>query len=148
MLVADPDKRFTVDQCLQHPWMTAHSPNVNDSTNGLVTGIAHLEVDRRVRRERTLLSSINTVQVANRVAMGNNQPDIKVYSKNPIHMAPGKEMRPADGRDSREFMEMGGKGDQELFGHDGDSYYSKTDVAEAPVKSKAKGKGKGKPSGR
>ncbi len=75
MLVVDPEKRFTIDQCLTHPWMTANAPSVNDSTNGLVSGVAGLEMTRRgAVRERTLLSSINTVQVTNRVPMGENKP--------------------------------------------------------------------------
>ena len=150
MLVVDPDRRFTVDQCLSHPWMLAETPGVNDSTNGLVSGLAGLEVNRRgVVRERTLLSSINTVQVASRVPLGPNRPDLKIYSKNPRATAsasppPKKEVRPADQRDPREFMELGGKGDQELFGNDTGSRYSKDDIAP----SKGKGKGKGKASGR
>lgn len=150
MLVVDPEKRFTIDQCLKHPWTVANMPNPNDSTNGLVSGLAGLEVNRRgIARERTLLSSINTVQVANRVPMGDNQPDIKIYSKNPQgNKMPGakREAGPADQRDAREFIGMGGKGDQPLFGDDPDSHYSKNDigVAAPKVKGKAKGKAKGR----
>ena len=148
MLVVDPDKRFTVDQCLSHPWMLADTPNVNDSTNGLVSGLAGLEVNRRgVVRERTLLASINEVQVTTRVPMGPNRPDLKIYSKNPKPTSspsapPRKEIRPADQRDHREFMEIGGKGDQELFGNDTGSYYSKNDLVDAQAASKGKGKAK------
>jgi serine/threonine-protein kinase CHEK2 len=152
MLVVNPDKRFTIDQCLSHPWMLADTPGVNDSTNGLVSGLAGLEVNRRgVVRERTLLSSINNVQVANRVPMGPNQPDLKIYAKNPKGAVAGasspqprKEMRPADNRDPREFMELGGKGDQQLFGDDTGSRYPTNDLAQAAPKSKGKGKGKAK----
>ncbi|KAK1769592.1 kinase-like domain-containing protein [Phialemonium atrogriseum] len=157
MLVVDPDKRFTVDQCLSHPWITANMPNPNDSTNGLVSGLAGLEVNRRgIARERTLLASINTVQVTNRVPMGENKPDLKIYSKNPNPSSnkppqppagPRKEPDPADRRDAREFVEMGGKGDQELFGYDGGSRYSKNDIGSTAV-TKGKGKGKGKAKGR
>jgi serine/threonine-protein kinase CHEK2 len=140
MLVVDPERRFTIDQCLSHPWITAGVPDVNDSTNGLVSGVAGLEVNRRApHRERTLLSTINTIQVTNRVPMGENQPDLKIYSKNPkVKKTAGtkKEPGPADKRDPREFMEMGGKGDQELYGYDGGSVYSKNDVSE-PAKSPA-----------
>ncbi|KAH8884490.1 Pkinase-domain-containing protein [Thozetella sp. PMI_491] len=147
MLVVDPEKRFTVDQCLSHPWMTANAPNVNDSTNGLVSGLAGLEVNRRgVVRERTLLSSINTVQVTNRVPMGENQPDLKIYSKNPkTNTAPTarKEVGPADQRNPQEFAQLGGKGDQELFGYDGGSRYSKNDISNTkPASPKAKAKAK------
>ncbi|KAK3337276.1 kinase-like domain-containing protein [Cercophora scortea] len=158
MLIVDPQKRFTIDQCLAHPWMTAHLPNVNDSTNGLVSGVASLEVTRRgVARERTLLSSINTVQVTSRVPMGDNRTDLKVYAKNPGKAAatPKKEARPADQRDPREFLEMGGKGDQVLFGDDEASNYPTADIAQplaaaAPASGAANGKtkGKGKAKGR
>lgn len=154
MLVVDPERRFTIDQCLAHPWMTASTPGVNDSTNGLVSGIAGLEFQRRgVARERTMLSSINTVQVTNRVPIGGNRPDLKIYSKNPKtggSSTPKKEMRPSDQRDPREFMDLGGKGDQELYGNDTASLYSKNDLAQAQAAatSKGKGKGKGKPNGR
>lgn len=151
MLVVNPDKRFTIDQCLSHPWMLANTPGVNDSTNGLVSGLAGLEVNRRgVVRERTLLSSINTVQIASRVPMGPNRPEMKIHAKNPKASAsasppPRKEMRPADNRDPREFMELGGKGDQELFGDDTGSRYPTNDLANAQAApSKSKGKGKGK----
>lgn len=132
MLVVDPERRFTIDQCLSHPWMTASTPGVNDSTGGLVGGIAGLDVNRRgVPRERTLLSSLNSVQVA-RIAGGQGEQPINVYTKNPKGTkwaAPGtKESRPADHRHAGEFMEMGGKGDEALFGTDGNSYYSKNDI--------------------
>lgn len=150
MLVVDADRRFTVDQCLSHPWMLADTPNVYDSTNGLVSGLAGLEVNRRgVVRERTMLASINEVQVTNRVPIGPNRPDLKIYSKNPktagsSSAPPHKEMRPADQRDPREFMELGGKGDQELFGNDTGSHYSKKDIVDAQAAPKGKGKAKGK----
>ncbi|KAK3341595.1 kinase-like domain-containing protein [Lasiosphaeria hispida] len=152
MLVVDPERRFTVDQCLAHPWMTADTPAVNDSTMGLVSGVAGLDVNRRgVARERTLLSSINTVQVTNRVAGGGNKPDVKIYAKNKgtaSSAPPKKELRPADQRDPREFMELGGKGDQELYGNDTGSHYSKDDIVDGAKTTKAKGKGKGKVNGR
>jgi serine/threonine-protein kinase Chk2 len=151
MLVVNPEKRFTVDQCLAHPWMTAGTPSVNDSTNGLVSGLAGLEVNRRgVVRQRTLLSAINDVQITNLVPLGENQPDIKIYSKNPkgpAAAAKQQELRPADQRDPKEFMEMGGKGDQELFGNDGESYYSKKEVAAAgPATTATKTKGTAAPA--
>ncbi|KAK8049795.1 Non-specific serine/threonine protein kinase [Apiospora phragmitis] len=157
MLVVEPEKRFTVDQCLSHPWITQQMPGVNDSTDGLVAGIGGLDVKRRgMARERTLLSSINSVTVAHDVPLGPKQKDkpLKVYAKNqhshnPTNATP-MEARPADKRDAREFMEMGGKGDQELFGNDGESYYTKAEAAAANGKTKgdakddAKSKDKGK----
>ncbi|KAK1848227.1 hypothetical protein CCHR01_09132 [Colletotrichum chrysophilum] len=130
MLVVDPERRFTVDQCLNHPWMTQKQPGVNDSTDGLVGGIQGLEVHRRgVVRERTLLSSMNSVAVAER-SPGPKQKPVKIYSKNTTKttMTP-KEADPASQRNVDEFVEMGGKGDQPLFGDDGDSIYSKADIS-------------------
>ncbi|KAK4230627.1 putative serine/threonine-protein kinase fhkC [Podospora fimiseda] len=142
MLIVNPEKRFTVDQCLMHPWMTQKLPGVNDSTNGLVSGIQGLDMSRRgVVRERTLLSSINTVHVAREVPGNGNKADVKVFAKNPD---PKKEERPDDRRDPEEFSQMGGKGDQVLYG-DEDSHYSVNDIAEG--RPKAKGKGKGKVNG-
>lgn len=147
MLVVDPDRRFTVDQCLSHPWMLAETPGINDSTNGLVSGVAGLDVNRRVvGRERTLISSVNTVQVTGRLPLGPNRPDLKIYSKNPRAAGsapsppPRKEPRPADQRDPREFIEMGGKGDQTLYGDDTGSRYPSKDIAPSKGKGKAKGK--------
>ncbi|KAM7222138.1 putative DNA damage response protein kinase [Rhypophila decipiens] len=139
MLIVNPEKRFTIDQCLAHPWMQQGGPGVNDSTNGLVNGLAGLEMSRRgIVRERTLLSSINTVQVTKRVPMGGKKPDLAIVEKN----AGKKEVRPADGRQPGEFMALGGKGDQTLFDDEG-SIYSKNDVAGPSGKGK-----KGKKVGR
>ncbi|KAL2259172.1 hypothetical protein VTK26DRAFT_7248 [Humicola hyalothermophila] len=155
MLVVDPDKRYTIDQCLAHPWMTQNTPGVNDSTNGLVSGLAGLEMSRRgITRERTLLADLNRAVLTNRIPASpgpGNKPDVKVYAKNPPAAEPSKparEMRPADNRDPDEFVAMGGKGDQVLFGDDVDSRYTTKDVADKPSASKAKGKGKGKGGGR
>lgn len=154
MLVVDPEKRFTVDQCLAHPWLTQKPLGVNDSTNGLVSGLAGLEMSRRAPfRERTLISSINTYRVAERVPAGAGKPDVKVYAKNTkgamgAPPTPKREMRPDDNRDPGEFMEMGGKGDQELFGNDGGSRYPTKDIAGAgPAGTEGKVKGKGKAKG-
>lgn len=149
MLVVEPEKRFTVDQCLSHPWITQKPVGVADSTDGLVAGITGLEMQRRgAVRERTMLSSINSVQVTNKIPLGPEakKGPLKVYSKNPTADTP-KETRPADQRDAREFMEMGGKGDQELFGNDSTSFYTKTEAVAAKG-NKAKGKGKAKGTGK
>lgn len=144
MLVVDPEKRFTIDQCLAHPWLTQKPAGLNDSTNGLVSGLAGLEMSRRAPfRERTLLSSINTVHVTERVPAGAGKPDVKVYSKNPVNHK--REARPDDNRDPGEFVAMGGKGDQELFGNDGGSKYPTKDIGgKAGGEAKQKGKPKGK----
>ncbi|KAG9256940.1 SMAD/FHA protein kinase [Emericellopsis atlantica] len=143
MLVVDPEKRFTIDQCLSHPWLTATSNNVNDSTGGLVGGIAGLEVNRRAPpRERTLLSNLNSVQVAATVD-GNNSA-VKVFAKNKQNVTnTRKEAGPANERAPQEFIEMGGKGDQQLFGDDSSSIYptnETTATAKPHTKSKTNGR--------
>ncbi|KAH6898296.1 kinase-like domain-containing protein [Thelonectria olida] len=129
MLIVDAEKRFTIDQCLAHPWLNATAPNVNDSTGGLVGGIAGLEVNRRApARERTLLSSLNTVHVTAQLEVGKNKNPVKVFSKNKtrVNSAP-KEAGPAHHRAPNEFMELGGKGDQELFPNEDESIYPAAD---------------------
>ncbi|KAF4449979.1 CAMK/RAD53 protein kinase [Fusarium austroafricanum] len=140
MLIVDPEKRFTIDQCLQHPWLTQSTPGVNDSTGGLVGGIAGLEVNRRApARERTLLASLNTVQVTAQLEVGKDKNPVKVFSKNKgrVTNAP-KESDPAAHRAPDEFVEMGGKGDQELFADDDASIYPIGDNGEKIKASKAK----------
>ncbi|KAL1844269.1 hypothetical protein VTJ49DRAFT_2326 [Mycothermus thermophilus] len=151
MLVVNPDQRYTVDQCLADNWIVNKPPGVNDSTNGLVAGVAGLEMSRRGPfRERTLLSSVNDVHVTERVPAGAGRPDVKVYSKNPVlpqsQASPNKqrEVRPDDNRDPREFIELGGKGDQDLFDGDDGTKYPTKDIAAEPAKQKGKVKGKGK----
>jgi len=137
MLEANPERRYTINQCLSHPWMLAGVPGVNDSTDGLVGGIAGLDVHRRgMTRERTLLSSINTVEVT-KIPGGKHQDPIKIFNKNPKSQGtPAREARPADNRHPDEFAGLGGKGDVDLFGNE-TSHYSKNDVVAAK-----KGKGK------
>ncbi|KAK5990396.1 putative serine/threonine-protein kinase fhkC [Cladobotryum mycophilum] len=143
MLVVDPDRRFTIDQCLKHPWLTHSAPSVNDSTGGLVGGIQSLEVNRRApARERTLLATVNSVQVATQLDGGSHKTPVKIFSKNKQRVVnASQEAGPAHQRAAGEFMEMGGKGDQELFGEDESSIYPSGDVA-------AKAKKKGKSNGR
>ncbi|KAH6660088.1 kinase-like domain-containing protein [Truncatella angustata] len=151
MLVVEPGKRYTVDQCLEHPWVTQKMPNLNDSTDGLVDGVGGLAVAKRgIHRERTLLSSINSVNLVRKIPLSEKQQEDKgplnVYAKN-TDGASGtnirlQEARPADERTAKEFMELGGKGDQELFGNDGGSYYTKEEAIAANGNAKPKSKTK------
>ncbi|EKJ75702.1 hypothetical protein FPSE_04084 [Fusarium pseudograminearum CS3096] len=139
MLIVDPEKRYTIDQCLQHPWLTQSSPSVNDSTGGLVGGIASLQVQRRAAaRERTLLSSLNTVEVTAQLDAGKDKRPVKVFAKNKGRVTNfSKESDPASRRAPDEFIEMGGKGDQELFPDDDSSIYPTGDNGEKIKASKA-----------
>lgn len=47
MLVVDPEKRFTIEQCLAHPWLTQAAPGQDQS----------LESTPVLRRKATTLSS-------------------------------------------------------------------------------------------
>ncbi|KAI1108047.1 kinase-like domain-containing protein [Nemania sp. NC0429] len=152
MLVVDPDRRYTIDECLKHPWLTQKLPAVADSTDGLVDGIGSLDMHRRgVVRERTLLSSINSVQTHTVPPGPNSKQPLKIFSKNPTAQARAgpAETRPDHERAPDEFVQMGGKGDQQLFADDANTFYSTTEATAAKVgKEKGKAKGKGKANGR
>lgn len=148
MLTVDVSQRITIDQCLEHPWITNQAIDGNsssstaehihmrstDSSDSLTGAMSHLDFSKRkVQRERTLLSSLNSVRVAKEVPLYPHDPKkdeaVKVYEKNKPGMMKAKgmpaETRPADGRKQEEFMKMGGAGDQALFGPDGESVYER-----------------------
>lgn len=149
MLTVDVTKRYTIDDCLAHPWTTQSMPNPNDSTDGLVGGIGGLDFSsRKLARERTLLSSINEVKVTRVIEIEHDKQPVKVYIKNPtgkpnkvnksgVHDTPKgvksggpkHEVTPSKNRNPDEFMELGGKGDQDLFDLQEDSIYSKDEAA-------------------
>src|SRR6187402_2835136 len=84
MLTVDVDKRYTIEDCLEHPWTTQKPLNANDSTDGLVGGIANLDFSKRkMARERTLLSSINDVKITRVIEVDQSKDPVKVYVKNP-----------------------------------------------------------------
>jgi serine/threonine-protein kinase Chk2 len=125
MLTVDVESRISIDECLEHPWVTSGGKiNPNDSTDGLTGAIANLDFSKRkVQRERTMLSAVNDVKVARVIPAAESQQPVKVYEKNGApnggsQMLKKKDIiepRPADKRDPAEFVEMGGKGDQTLF---------------------------------
>lgn len=150
MLTVEVEKRYTIDDCLQHPWTVQKPLNANDSTDGLVGGIANLDFSKRkVARERTLLSSINDIKITRVIEVEPNKEPVKVYVKNPnakssqnrvnnpvvvntngapksLPGAPKQEATPSKNRAPDEFMGLGGKGDQQLF--DEESHYSKSEL--------------------
>lgn len=134
MLTVDVEKRASIDECLEHPWTTQRTLNVNDSTDGLTGALAGLDFSRRKpQRERTLLSAINDLKVERVIDTQPDQPPVKVWEKNTGasqngghkkgHMETTIEPTPASGRDPAEFVEMGGKGDEVLFDDVGESRY-------------------------
>lgn len=152
MLAVDPEQRITIDECLEHPWLTGNLKNWPmsfttsvDSTDGLTGRMGQLDFSKRkVKRERTLLSEINTIRVSKVIELpdAKGPSKVKVFEKNPAgkkHVTiaqenggPGKgkqrEEDPAGQRAAEEFMNMGGKGDMELFEEDDSSRYLREEV--------------------
>lgn len=120
MLTVNVEKRITVDECLEHPWLTGKYPSVADSTDGLTGAMDQLDFSRRkVERERTLLSSIVDVEVHD--VVHDDDEEVKVFRKNPAnkqsqnHVHQGHEPKPGANRPLAEFANMGGRGDQVLY---------------------------------
>ncbi|KAL8651400.1 MAG: hypothetical protein Q9226_004725 [Calogaya cf. arnoldii] len=147
MLMVDIDKRITIDECLDHPWLTQRGLNPADSTDGLTGAMDELDFSKRkVVRERTLLSEVNDIKVSKVVELQDSQVPVKVYEKNAQGKKmmgsqatngaaaqvngrqAGKEEAPAHHRPAEVFMEMGGKGDPALFEDDHSSRYHPAEV--------------------
>ena len=146
MLTVDVEKRITVDECLEHPWITQKPLQITDSTDGLTGAMDQLDFSKRKpQRERTLLSSINDVKISKIIELQDQEVPVTVFDKNVdgkrVHNKPlvangvkggengvRKEQTPAGNRAAQEFMEMGGKGDQRLFADDGGSRYAPDEV--------------------
>jgi serine/threonine-protein kinase CHEK2 len=141
MLTVDVEQRISIDECLEHPWTTKDTLSVHDSTDGLTGAISKLDFSKRkIQRERTLLSDINDIKVARVIPGPEGQDTVKVYEKNPSQKVPkmqlAQEVRPDHGRAPKEFIEMGGKGDETLYSEEeGGSRYA-TDQSLASVQSK------------
>jgi serine/threonine-protein kinase Chk2 len=161
MLTVDVEKRITVEECLEHPWTTQRTISLTDSTDGLTGALSNLDFARRKpQRERTLLSSINDVKIEKVINTQPDQSPVKVYEKKPAPQVltpetngkePGAqqgtgrientiEPGPDAARDPKEFMEMGGKGDEVLYEQTGGSVYPNTTVRASPPKEKAEKK--------
>jgi serine/threonine-protein kinase Chk2 len=134
MLTVNVEKRSTIDECLQHPWLTQSLPENGDSFDGLTGAMNQLDFSKRkVHRERTLLSEINDIKVTKVINVQREKSPVFVFGKNSNsngkndtkrNGAKGKEQSPSAKRDPNEFMKLGGRGDQALFGYDGESRYS------------------------
>ncbi|KAH8731410.1 kinase-like domain-containing protein [Phaeosphaeriaceae sp. PMI808] len=136
MLTVDADQRISIDECLEHPWTTNGSINVNDSTDGLTGAISKLDFSKRkMQRERTMLSEINNIKVTRVIQGPEGHDTVKVYEKNPSQkvtkMKMMQEVRPDHERAPKEFVEMGGKGDETLYSEEegGSRYITDDNVA-------------------
>ncbi|KAI9841456.1 MAG: hypothetical protein M1837_000674 [Sclerophora amabilis] len=147
MLTVDVESRISIDECLEHPWITQKPLGLNDSTEGLTGAMGQLDFSKRkVQRERTLLSNINDIKISKVIDIEPERTPVKVFEKNHDKKAPKsstravkkadaglpkKEATPAAQRDTKEFMELGGKGDQPLFADDAGSTYTAVDTKKA-----------------
>ncbi|KAL6706868.1 serine/threonine protein kinase [Coniothyrium glycines] len=145
MLTVDVEQRISIDECLEHPWTTADNTiNPNDSTDGLTGAISKLDFSKRkLQRERTLLSSINDIKVTRVINGVEGQDAIKIYEKNTATTGASqakppvtKESQPHANRDPKEFIEMGGKGDQTLYSEEEDGSRYATDQSLASAQDK------------
>ncbi|KAK4499970.1 hypothetical protein PRZ48_008156 [Zasmidium cellare] len=83
MLTVDVEQRITIDECLEHPWITQRPISLTDSTDGLTGALAGLDFSRRKpQRERTMLSTINDVKVDRVIETQPDAPPVKVWDKN------------------------------------------------------------------
>lgn len=133
MLTVDVEKRISIDECLQHPWLTQQSIDPADSTDGLTGAMDSLDFSKRKpHRERTQLSAINEVKVSRIVEVHPDQPPVKVFEKNNgkaglTQREWNHRMKNSNGNkpeDKHAFMQTGdAHPDDPLFGDDGTSNY-------------------------
>lgn len=131
MLTVDVEKRITVDECLQHPWLTGKHMSVFDSTEGLTGALGKLDFSKRkVERERTLLSSINDAHFSEHNE-GPGAP-VKVFHRNnagkrmhnqPAHTIQQSVAPPDENCAPKDFVNLGERGDPVLFEEDQTSHY-------------------------
>ena len=146
MLTVDVDQRITIDECLDHPWIYTKSSkaSVSDSTDGLTGAMSGLDFSKRKpARERTLLAEINDIKISKVIETADQNIPVKVYEKNkegkrpqgdkaaqdqPPSNTPNGQINPASEARVDVFMELGGKGDQQLFEAEEKSRYKADEV--------------------
>ena len=131
MLTVDADKRITVDECLQHSWLTGKHPNASDSTDGLTGAMGQLDFSKRkMERERTLLSSINDVHFSEH--MEPSGPPVKIFHKNqtgkkvnsqPANASQQNQPAPKGNGNAKDFANLGEDGDPLLYDDEPTSRY-------------------------
>ncbi|RAL15684.1 cytochrome P450 [Aspergillus homomorphus CBS 101889] len=118
MLTVDVDKRITVDECLEHPWLTQSYPSLSDSTDGLTGALGKLDFSKRkLARERTLLSHINDASF-NECKEGNGAFVRVFHQKNAgkrVHNHPARDTTCGETFDDnsapQDFINLGEQGD-------------------------------------
>ena len=139
MLTVGVKQRIDIDGCLEHPWTTLHDTNPHismDSTDGLTGAMNGLDFSKRKpQRERTLLSSWNSVRISNVLPPSNDDnPEVKVFRKN--GGATGAKQSAVDSQfknaNPENFVHLGQHEDEPLFGDDPDSQYHKPQTKSPP----------------
>lgn len=121
MLTVDVEKRITVEECLEHPWLTEKYPSVSDSTDGLTGALGNLDFSKRkIERERTLLSSVNDIHFSEHVdseapvkVFHKNEADKRIYNRPATEKETHSESTP--GLAPKDFMNLGQRGDPALY---------------------------------
>ncbi|PYH81402.1 Pkinase-domain-containing protein [Aspergillus uvarum CBS 121591] len=122
MLTVDVDKRITVDECLEHPWLTQTYPSLSDSTDGLTGALDKLDFSKRkLARERTLLSHINDVSFNE--CKERNGTTVRVFHNSHTgkrtHNHPAKVIKGGEACDNnsapKDFINLGEQGDPLLY---------------------------------
>nr|XP_026608417.1 hypothetical protein DSM5745_00556 [Aspergillus mulundensis]RDW93234.1 hypothetical protein DSM5745_00556 [Aspergillus mulundensis] len=124
MLTVDVEKRITVDDCLEHPWLTCQHPSVADSTDGLTGALVNLDFSKRkIARERTLLSSINDVHLSQQKTRG-SQVNMTSTAGQRMHNQKKDEASPYEHSGPKDFVNLGERGDPVLYEEDPTSRYN------------------------
>ena len=127
MLVVDAEKRISIDGCLEHPWIRQRGVDPADSTDGLTGAMGQLDFSKRKPvRERTLLSSLNDVQITRTVPQGAG-PQIKVFEKNQSNKkrkshAKKPKSKAAKPGDPDQFVQLGQGDDPPIFDEEQSKY--------------------------
>lgn len=82
MLTVDAEQRITVDEALQHPFLTGRGVDSQDSTDGLTSGIEGLDFSTRMpERQRTLLAEMVSVEEQKCFTGSTRRDPVKIFEK-------------------------------------------------------------------
>jgi serine/threonine-protein kinase Chk2 len=128
MLTVEAEKRISIDECLEHPWITGQDIGATQagesilSTDGLLAGrMNNLDFSKRKpKRERTLLSELNNIHI--KKIDDANKGSVDVITKNSDDE--DEEEEAEDGAEENRFVATGELDDVPLFAEDGSSRYA------------------------
>ncbi|TGZ78921.1 Pkinase-domain-containing protein [Ascodesmis nigricans] len=143
MLEVHPGRRYTIDQCLEHPWLTGSRFSIKDSFSSVTEQMGGLAFSRkRVERERTLLAhapglrNMALVNPSKAKAKAAAAPDVVAASNGSVKKDKGKGKEKARSSspaaaggvtprsppldvNTKAFMHVGGKGAEEILYSEG-----------------------------